>query len=211
MIRRLTQGPRVIVQKINELIDHLNRSSSLRGDEFISVKEARNNRTISLNINKLRTRIGRQQESRGGGGTASPKVTATIIESLFDGDEINPAVDEYRINGALGEPAFDSTESYSTGAVVTYNGNTYTANTAVTAGAWNSAQWDLGVTAKVAGYEGNLLHTAPWFPIDSIVEVFKSGSQWHINQTVFRVRTSSGEQSIATDGNDDNRIMAVYR
>lgn len=96
MIRKLTQGPRFLVNKINEIIDYSNRQTGIRGDGFINVNNSPEMPTVRLDINKLRNRIGRQL---GGGGSGNVKwfqVTQTPTgdwltcrEATFDGTSFN--------------------------------------------------------------------------------------------------------------------------
>ena len=60
-IRKFVTGPRVLRNRLNEIIGGLNRSSNVIGDGFVKVRRTQSGWTIGLDIDKLRPRVWNRQ------------------------------------------------------------------------------------------------------------------------------------------------------
>ena len=53
MIRRLSTGPRVFRDRVNQIIDTVNALSTITGDGFVKVNKTRAGISVVLDVNKL--------------------------------------------------------------------------------------------------------------------------------------------------------------
>ena len=79
MIRRLSKGPRILRDRINDVIDAVNRFTGISGDGFIKTNKTRSGITLNLDITKLRPRIWNKKKIH-------DLSDYLIAEWLFNGD-----------------------------------------------------------------------------------------------------------------------------
>ena len=168
------------------------------------------------------------------------KIYAKITQSLSRGDVTTGAeeIDHYKIRlmGKTGVPEWESGQDYIVGQIrkitqdsdVTYRECTksHTSNNSDKKWDndtyWKDATGDLD--ALVHGYDGNLLHTIPWFQVDDIVEVASrqdfdddgqptGDAKWYILETVMKTEEIvNGERHYSLLWNtDEKRLMAVFK
>lgn len=79
MIRKLFTGPRVLRNRINQIIDAVERLSTITGDGFIKVNKTNSGVSLGLNVEKLRPRVWNRRQK-------TPLSAYLIAKWLFNGD-----------------------------------------------------------------------------------------------------------------------------
>lgn len=79
MIRKLFTGPRVLRNRINQIIDAVERLSTITGDGFIKVNKTNSGVSLGLNVEKLRPRVWNRRQK-------TPLSGYLIAKWLFNGN-----------------------------------------------------------------------------------------------------------------------------
>jgi hypothetical protein len=112
MISKLIQGPRNLVNKINEIVHAVNALSNLRGDGLVNVQKSDAGYTLRLAVDQVNARIPKSQGGSGGNTIRRAIVSTTpgatdIVQCTLDNSQ-GSAIDVkcYISNGNALDSAF---------------------------------------------------------------------------------------------------------
>jgi len=210
MIPRLTQGPAVLVSRINQVIDTVNALTSFIGDGFIQITRTGGAYTIKLNKDAV---VALFPKNRGGGGTAESWATVVTTLSYAENDNVavyslRPvSIAEWVSEGtyAVNALAYDPNDEH------VYKNTTGT-NTA-TSPKDDAANWTANAASEVTpkllneeSAETDYRNYAPWLAVGTYVRIIQIGSSWYID-SVFNYL---GEDGSVRWNETDWRLASVF-